>query len=59
MMLLSVYAVLVPKLAYLDDYVIGVLSAVLRHADLQLAVGMFVNTLPVRLRPKSDLTFAE
>jgi len=59
MMLLSVYAVLLSKLANKEDIVIGVLSAGRRHADLQQAVGMFVNTLPVRLRPRSNQTFAE
>ncbi|HYC29574.1 MAG TPA: condensation domain-containing protein, partial [Chitinophagaceae bacterium] len=57
MMLLSVYAILLSKLANKEDIVIGVLSAGRRHADLQQAVGMFVNTLPVRLRPKPAQTF--
>lgn len=58
-MLLSVYAVLLSKLSGKEDIVIGVLTAGRQHAEMQEVVGMFVNTLPVRLRPKNDWTFAD
>jgi natural product biosynthesis luciferase-like monooxygenase protein len=58
-MLLSVYAVLLSKLSGKEDITIGVLTAGRQHADMQQVVGMFVNTLPVRLRPKNDWTFAD
>jgi amino acid adenylation domain-containing protein len=59
MVLLSVYSILVSKLTGSEDIVIGTSTAGRQHADLENIVGMFVNTLPLRTRPVSKLSFKE
>jgi len=59
MVLLSVYSILVSKLGASEDIVIGTSTAGRQHADLENIVGMFVNTLPLRVRPASHLSFRE
>ncbi len=57
MVLLSLYAILLGKLAGQEDVVIGVPAAARPHADLESVVGLFVNTLPIRIHPRGDLMF--
>lgn len=56
--LLSVFYVLLSKLSNQEDIVIGTPVAGRQHEDLEPIIGMFVNTLPLRNYPESDLSFA-
>jgi amino acid adenylation domain-containing protein len=53
MVLLSVTAALLGRLTGQDDVLIGVPMAGRTHPDLDRAIGLFANTLPVRLRADS------
>jgi amino acid adenylation domain-containing protein len=57
MILLAGYAILLSKLTGEKDIVIGTPVAGREHADLENMIGMFVNTLALRVRPESGLTF--
>lgn len=59
MTLAALLTLLLSKLSRSEDIVIGTPSGGRRHADLQPLVGMFVNTLALRFRPKSDLSFLD
>ena len=56
MVLLSLFTLLIAKLSGQEDIIIGSPSAGRRHADLQLIIGMFVNTLVMRNHPTGDKT---
>ncbi|MGB5978790.1 MAG: amino acid adenylation domain-containing protein [Cyclobacteriaceae bacterium] len=58
MVLLSIYNILLSRLSGQDDVVIGTPTAGRLHADLEEVIGMFVNTLPIRNTPASDVSFA-
>ncbi len=49
MILLAIYAVVLSKVGREEDIVIGCPVAGRNHADLERAVGMFVNMLPLRI----------
>ncbi|MEQ9308050.1 MAG: condensation domain-containing protein, partial [Balneolaceae bacterium] len=57
MTVLSLFNILLRKLSNQDDIVVGTPVAGRDHDDLKHVVGMFVNTLPLRNRPKNDLSF--
>ncbi|MFD8396073.1 amino acid adenylation domain-containing protein [Streptomyces sp. NPDC059680] len=57
MVLLAGFSVLMARLAGTDDVVIGSPSAGRTRADLQPLIGMFVNTLPLRVDLSEDPTF--
>lgn len=59
MLLLSAYALLISKYTGQADLVIGSPAAGRTHKDVQGIVGMFVNTLPIRIRTVSDLTLID
>lgn len=59
MVLLSVYAIFLARLANKEDLVIGVPAAGRHHPDLDAMIGMFVNTLALRCRPNGDLRYRE
>jgi tyrocidine synthetase-3 len=59
MTLLAAYTVLLSKYTGQEDIVIGTPVAGRNHASLQRVVGMFVNTLAMRNRPKGEYTFRE
>ncbi|WP_458123235.1 amino acid adenylation domain-containing protein [Paenibacillus sp. Z3-2] len=59
MLLLSAYAVLLAKYTGQTDVVIGTPAAGRTHKDTQSIVGMFVNTLPIRVRPDMNHTFKQ
>ncbi|MGF6358332.1 amino acid adenylation domain-containing protein/non-ribosomal peptide synthase protein (TIGR01720 family), partial [Paenibacillus sp. 4624] len=59
MLLLAAYSVLLHKYAGQDDIVVGTPIAARSHADLQPIIGMFVNTLALRLGPAAERTFME
>ncbi|UXE67980.1 MAG: amino acid adenylation domain-containing protein [Chryseotalea sp. WA131a] len=57
--LLSIFNVFLSKLANREEIVVGTPVAGRHHADLENIIGMFVNTLAIRNRVKSDLLFIE
>ncbi|BAR99435.1 gramicidin S synthetase [Blastochloris viridis] len=59
MTLLAAYTVLLSKYAGQDDIVVGIPVAGRRIAALQRVVGMFVNTLATRNRPRGELRFRD
>uniref|UniRef100_UPI0030EBB6A6 amino acid adenylation domain-containing protein n=1 Tax=Ascidiimonas meishanensis TaxID=3128903 RepID=UPI0030EBB6A6 len=58
-LLLSAYYLLLGKLGNTEDVVIGSPVSGRLHFDLEGIVGMFINTLPLRNKPKSSLSFRE
>ncbi|PNQ83109.1 non-ribosomal peptide synthetase, partial [Paenibacillus sp. F4] len=59
MLLLAAYSVLLHKYAGQEDIVVGTPIAARSHADLQPIIGMFVNTLALRLGPVAERTFLD
>ncbi|RPK22202.1 non-ribosomal peptide synthase/polyketide synthase [Paenibacillus xylanexedens] len=59
MLLLAAYSVLLHKYAGQEDIVVGTPIAARSHADLQPIIGMFVNTLALRLGPTAERTFMD
>ncbi|OMF04068.1 non-ribosomal peptide synthetase [Paenibacillus amylolyticus] len=59
MLLLASYSVLLHKYAGQEDIVVGTPIAARSHADLQPIIGMFVNTLALRLGPTAEQTFLD
>ncbi|HLP46163.1 MAG TPA: amino acid adenylation domain-containing protein, partial [Candidatus Kapabacteria bacterium] len=57
MLLLSIYTVFLSKLTNQEDIVIGSPTAGRRHADLENIIGMFVNTLALRIYPSGKNIF--
>ena len=58
MVLLSAYAVLLSKYSRQTDIVIGSPIAGRQHADVERMMGVFVNTLAMRIHPSGEKTFA-
>ncbi len=54
MALLAVFSILFAKLSGQEDIIIGTPIAARRHVDLQLIIGMFVNTLALRNYPAGE-----
>ena len=57
MVLLSVYSILLAKLANQEDIVVGTFAAGRQHPDLEKIIGMFVNTIALRIYPEKELRF--
>ncbi|WP_055108692.1 non-ribosomal peptide synthetase [Paenibacillus ihumii] len=57
--LLSVYGIMLSKYANEEDIVVGTTTAGRSHPDLESVVGMFANTLGLRLYPDASKPFAE
>ncbi len=57
--LLGAFGLFLHKLTGQDDLVIGTPVRGRDHAELESIIGFFVNTLPLRLRPRTDLTVSE
>ena len=55
----ALYSILQYKLTGEDDLVIGTPVAGRRHPDLEGIIGMFVNTIAMRLSPKNTLSFTD
>jgi len=55
--LISAFGALLSKLGNNEDVVIGTPVSGRTHADLEGVIGLFVNTLPIRLSPGRDLPF--
>jgi amino acid adenylation domain-containing protein len=58
MVTLSLYYILLYKLTGEEDIVIGTPTAARMHADLQSIIGMFVNTLAVRMKMETNPSFS-
>lgn len=59
MTMLAIWAWLLSKYTGQHDVVIGSPIAGRRHSDLEGIIGMFVNTLALRIRPEGRMTFGE
>ncbi|PYC87631.1 non-ribosomal peptide synthetase [Streptomyces tateyamensis] len=59
MTLFAAYQVLLARYAGTDDLVVGVPVAGRHHPDADELIGFFVNMLPLRGRPRPELTFRE
>ncbi|MEE4000846.1 amino acid adenylation domain-containing protein [Tenacibaculum sp. FZY0031] len=57
--LLSAYSILLSKLSNQEDIIIGTPVAGRTHADLQKIIGVFVNTLALRLFPEQEKSFKD
>ncbi|MEW9701749.1 amino acid adenylation domain-containing protein [Paenibacillus sp. SI8] len=57
-LLLAAYGLLLAKLSGQDEIMVGTPVAGRNHADTANLIGMFVNTLPVRLHPEGGQSFA-
>jgi amino acid adenylation domain-containing protein len=57
MVFLALYNVLLSKICRQEDIVVGTGTAGRRHADLEMIIGMFVNTLALRNFPKKEMLF--
>jgi tyrocidine synthetase-3 len=57
MLTLSIYQILLAKLANREDVVVGTIMAGRRHADLNAVVGMFVNTIALKNNVPHHLSF--
>jgi amino acid adenylation domain-containing protein len=56
--LMALYTTFLAKITGQQDIVVGSPVAGRRHNQLQNIIGMFVNTLAIRNKPKSDSTFS-
>ncbi|HEU4962803.1 MAG TPA: amino acid adenylation domain-containing protein, partial [Bacilli bacterium] len=59
MILLAAYSLLLGKYANQEDLVIGTPVSGRAHPDAESVMGMFVNTLALRLHPERDLTMEQ
>lgn len=59
MVLLSGVNILFSKYSNQEDIIVGTPIAGRRHTDLDGIIGMFVNTLPMRNKPKPEKTYKE
>ncbi|HLZ86315.1 MAG TPA: SDR family NAD(P)-dependent oxidoreductase, partial [Puia sp.] len=59
MVILSVYSILLGKLAGQDDVVIGTPTSGRNHADLEQVMGMLVNTVAIRTHPNGALRYRD
>ncbi|CAH0316009.1 non-ribosomal peptide synthetase [Peribacillus sp. Bi134] len=59
MVLLSAFYILLSKYSRQEDIVIGVPVAGRSHADLQNIMGIFLNTLALRMKPEGGKKFTE
>ncbi|EPR13013.1 non-ribosomal peptide synthetase [Ruminiclostridium papyrosolvens] len=57
MVLLSAFYVLLHKITGKEEMVVGTSVAGRPHSDLENVVGMFVNMLAMRNKPKADITY--
>lgn len=57
--LFTAYAIFISKITNANDLLIGTPVAGRNHKDLNTVVGMFVNTLPIRVQIDNQLSFEE
>ncbi|UCH96678.1 MAG: amino acid adenylation domain-containing protein, partial [Candidatus Aminicenantes bacterium] len=59
MLLLAVYTIVLTKTGHQEDIIVGTPVSGRTHANLTQMVGMFVNTLALRIKPRNHFTFHE
>jgi amino acid adenylation domain-containing protein len=59
MVILGIYNLFLSKLSGQEDIIVGVPTAGRRDADLENIIGMFVNTLAMRNKPKGEKTIKD
>ncbi|MCP4150884.1 MAG: AMP-binding protein, partial [bacterium] len=59
MVLLSIFNILLARLSGREDIIVGTAVAGRRHVDLEKIIGMFVNTLALRIYPQGKNTFKQ
>ncbi len=59
MLLFAAFNVLLHRYSGQEDIVVGIPVSGRKHIDTRNIVGMFVNTLPIRTYPKSNISFLE
>ena len=57
MLTLSIFSVFLAKISNQEDVVLGTVTSGRSHPDMEKIIGMFVNTVPLRYFPKSDVSF--
>ncbi|MCP5046484.1 MAG: non-ribosomal peptide synthetase, partial [bacterium] len=57
MILLALYKILLARICFQEDIIVGTPIAGRRHTDLQRIIGMFVNVITLRTNPHGDKTF--
>lgn len=59
MVVLAAYNILLARLSGIDDIIVGTVSSGRNHSAIQPVVGVFVNLLAMRNRPRPELTFSQ
>ena len=59
MTMLAAWSILIQNLTNLSDLIIGVPVSLRSQAETQKLIGCFVNTLPLRVQPTSNLSYEE
>jgi iturin family lipopeptide synthetase B len=59
MLVLSLYNILLSRLANQPDMVVGIVTSGRQQAELADMIGLFINTLPVRNYVDADITFSQ
>ena len=59
MCILSVFAILLARLSGQEDIVVGTPIAARRHVDLEKVIGLFVNTLAMRISPHGEMSYKD
>lgn len=57
--LLTIYAITLSKLSNQEDVVIGTPVSSRSNSEEEQVIGLFLNTLPIRIYPKADKSFLE
>ena len=57
--LMAAFTILLQKVTRQDDIVTGLVTAQRNHPDLHKVMGVFINTLPIRINPEKHHTFKE
>lgn len=58
-LMVALYGLMVAKISRQEDIVIGSLSSGRSHIDIENLIGVFINFLPIRLKPKGQLKLSE
>lgn len=59
MVICTIYSILLSKLSNQDDFIIGIALQGRKHPALEQIIGMFINTMPLWVKPKADKSFNE
>ena len=59
LLLMTSFGLLLSKYSYLEELIIGIPYYGRENSQLESIVGMFVNTLPIRLNPKNGISYIQ